>query len=65
MATLDTRDPEAIGDNAAVASAAEDLGEIVVRRDVLQARARAEAFLLTVRAIRRGIAAMRARRGHN
>lgn len=65
MATIDKRDPEAIRNDEAADAATEGLGDIIVRRDALQARARAEAFLLTVRAVRRGIAALRARRGNN
>jgi hypothetical protein len=35
------------------------LGEIIVQRDALQARARAQTLLFVIRAIRRGIAAAR------
>ena len=61
MATIDRRIPETIRDAKARHPAAAGLGDIAVRRDALQASARAEAFLLTVRAVQRGIAAMRAR----
>lgn len=65
MATIDTHAPDAATDNTAADPAAGGLGDIVVRRDALQARARAEALLLTIRAVGRGIAAVRARRGNN
>lgn len=65
MATIDTHTPETIHHGKTADPAAEGLGAITVRRDALQARARAEAFLLTVRAVRRGIAAIRAQRGDN
>lgn len=65
MATMNTRAPETVTDDTAAYSAAGGLGDIVVRRDALQARARAEALLLTIRAVGRGIAAVRARRGNN
>lgn len=63
MATIDTHSPETINDGTAADPDVRDLGAIVVRRDALQAQARAEALLLTVRAVQHGIAAMRAMRG--
>lgn len=65
MAMIDTHIPETIHNGKTADPAAGGLGAITVRRDALQARARAEAFLLTVRAVQHGIAAMRSRRGNN
>ncbi|WP_139150835.1 hypothetical protein [Halofilum ochraceum] len=61
MATIDTHIPATTRTANAGQPAAEGLGDITVRRDALQASARAAAFLLTVRTVRRGIAALRAR----
>lgn len=62
MATIDTHIPATARTANAGQPAAEGLGDIAVRRDALQASARAAAFLLTVRAVQSGIAAVRARR---
>ena len=61
MTTIDTRRAQTIRDGTAEQQAATGLGDIAVRRDALEASARAAAFLLTVRTVRRGIAALRAR----
>ena len=61
MTTIDTHIPETIHDVTAKNRAAGGLGDIAVQRDALQASARAAAFLLTVRAVQRGIATLRAR----
>lgn len=61
MTTIDTRRAQTIRDGTEEHHAATGLGDIAVRRDALQASARAAAFLLTVRTVRRGIAALRAR----
>ncbi len=63
MAANTTHAPEVIDEHGPGDPATEGLGSIAVRRDELQARARADAFLITIRAVRRGIAAVRARRG--
>lgn len=63
MAANTTHAREVINQHVPGTPANEGLGGIAVQRDELQARARADAFLLTVRALRRGIAAVRARRG--
>lgn len=60
MATTRTHDPETIRDSGAGTSLAGGLGDIAVRRDALQARARAEAFLLAIRAVRHGVTTARA-----
>ncbi len=65
MAAIDTHNPETSNNGKTPDFVAEGLGGITLRRDALHARTRAEAFLLTVRAVRDGIAAMRARRGND
>lgn len=65
MATIDTHTPETSRDGKTLNPAAAGLGDIAVRRDVLQARTRAEAFLLTVRAVQSGIAAVLGKRRDN